>query len=242
MFRKPSRAPEDFAHSQGAGYPQVMHCPDHQLYLVGRISRTFPYQSVIGSLVPRRRQCVQLALPANAGDVQSEDEAVMAIDQLVRPLLGVELFQGLKPLQITEIARRADRIVFRPGDVIVAEDTTGDAAILIVAGEATRVSGPGMAGDVEPVQPGSLVGEMAMLVDTVHSSTVVARSAVRALRISRAELLEQMEADPALAEHFVACISGRLSRLAADLRAVDAALDQTSRDVSAARQSAQTYH
>lgn len=166
----------------------------------------------------------------------------MAIDQLVRPLLGVELFQGLKPLQITEIARRADRIVFRPGDVIVAEDTTGDAAILIVAGEAARVSGPGVGGDVEPVVPGSLVGEMAMLVDTVHSSTVVARSAVRALRISRAELLEQMEADPALAEHFVACISGRLSKLAADLREVDAALDRTQRDVVAARQSAQTYH
>lgn len=166
----------------------------------------------------------------------------MAIDQLVQPLLGVELFQGLKPLQITEIARRADRIVFRPGDVIVAEDTTGDAAILIVAGDAARVSGPGHNGDVEPVVPGSLVGEMAMLVDTVHSSTVVARSDVRALRISRTELLEQMEADPALAEHFVACISGRLTRLAAELRAVDAALGQSSRDVTAIRHSVQTYH
>lgn len=166
----------------------------------------------------------------------------MAIDQLVRPLLSVELFQGLKPLQITEIARRADRIVFQPGDVIVAEDATGDAAILIVAGEATRISGPGIGGDVEPVAPGSLVGEMAMLVDTVHSSTVVARSSVRALRISRSELLEQMEADPALAEHFVARITGRLSRLAADLRAVDAALDMTARDVSAAQQAVQTYH
>ena len=166
----------------------------------------------------------------------------MAIDQLVQPLLGVELFQGLKPLQITEIARRADRIVFRPGDVIVAEDTMGDAAILIVAGDAARVSGPGCAGEDEPVVPGSLVGEMAMLVDAVHSSTVVARSAVRALRISRTELLEQMEADPALAEHFVARISGRLSRLAAELRAVDAALDQSSRDVTSVRQSVTTFH
>lgn len=172
----------------------------------------------------------------------SEGLAVMAIDQLVRPLLGIELFQGLKPLQITEIARRADRIVFRPGDVIVAEDTTGDAAILIIAGDAARVSGPGIGGDVEPVSPGSLVGEMAMLVDTLHSSTVVARSAVRALRISRAELHEQMEADPALAEHFVARISGRLTRLAADLRAVDAALDKTAGDVAAARRTVQTYH
>lgn len=181
-------------------------------------------------------------LPGNARCQTLEGPRVMAIDQLVQPLLGVELFQGLKPLQITEIARRADRIVFRPGDVIVAEDTMGDAAILIVAGDAARVSGPGCAGEDEPVVPGSLVGEMAMLVDAVHSSTVVARSAVRALRISRTELLEQMEADPALAEHFVARISGRLSRLAAELRAVDAALDQSSRDVTTVRQAVKTYH
>ena len=43
----------------------------------------------------------------------------MAIDTLVKPLLRVALFQGLKPLQITEIARLADRIVYRPGEVII---------------------------------------------------------------------------------------------------------------------------
>ncbi len=169
----------------------------------------------------------------------------MAIDAFVQPLLRVELFQGLKPLQITEIARRADRIVFRPGDVIVAEDTTGDAAILIVQGEAARVSGPGCRSEVEPVAPGSLVGEMAMLVDTVHSSTVVARSAVRALRISRAELHEQMAADPDLAEHFVSRITGRLGRLAAELRAIDSVLDRSSRQLGDGRADARvsaTFH
>lgn len=163
----------------------------------------------------------------------------MAIDAIVRPLLGVELFQGLKPLQISEIARRADRIVFKPGDVIVAEDAAGDAAILIIAGEAARISGPGHPGEVEPVAPGSLVGEMAMLVDTVHSSTVVAKSSVRALRISRSELHEQMEADPALAEHFVARISGRLGRLAAELRAIDSALEPPSLPT---RPAVRSYH
>lgn len=166
----------------------------------------------------------------------------MAIDALVRPLLSVELFQGLKPLQITEIARRADRIVFKPGDVIAAEDTVGDAAILIVAGDAARVSGPGMAAGEEAVIPGSLVGEMAMLVDTVHSSTIVAKSAVRALRISRTELHEQMEHDPALAEHFVTQISGRLGRLAAELRAIDAVLSETPGEAAANGRSAHTYH
>lgn len=166
----------------------------------------------------------------------------MALDAFVKPLLGVELFQGLKPLQISEIARRADRIIFKPGDVIVAEDSAGDAAILIIAGEAARVSGPGHPGEIETVAPGSLVGEMAMLVDTVHSSTVVARSAVRALRISRTELHEQMEADPTLAEHFVARISGRLGRLAADLRAIDEALGGPQPAANAKRAAGRLVH
>ena len=66
----------------------------------------------------------------------------MAIDALVKPLLQLPLFRGLKPMQITEIVRRADRIVYRPGDVIIEEHAEADAAIVLVEGEAVRVSGP----------------------------------------------------------------------------------------------------
>ncbi len=169
----------------------------------------------------------------------------MAIDAIVKPLLGIDLFRGLKPLQITEIARRADRIVYRPGDVIVSEDATGDAAILIIAGDARRVSGPGLSVDdmdAEPVVPGSLVAEMAMLVDTVHSSTVVAKSAVRALKISRFEMQEQMLEDPALAHHFMNRITGRLSQLAQDMRAIDSVLAESTARTQSASPAAQTLH
>lgn len=169
----------------------------------------------------------------------------MAIDAIVKPLLGVELFRGLKPLQITEIARRADRIVYRPGDVIVSEDACGDAAILIIAGDARRVSGPGVeddGGEAEPVAPGSLVAEMAMLVDTIHSSTVVAKSTVRALKISRLEMQQQMLEDPGLAEHFMERITGRLSQLADNLRAIDQVLAETTRRTQPMTQPAQTFH
>lgn len=150
----------------------------------------------------------------------------MAIDALVKPLLQIAIFRGLKPLQITEIARRAERIVYRPGETIIEEDCIGDAAVLIVSGDAVRVSGPEHAGSPEPVVPGSLVGEMAMLVESIHSSTVVARGNVRAMRINRSELLHQMEQDPSLADHFLERISGRLRLLAEDLRAADRALDK----------------
>lgn len=149
----------------------------------------------------------------------------MAIDAFVKSLLRVALFQGLKPLQITEIARNADRIVFRPGEVIIRESEIGDAAVLIISGEAVRVRGPELKLPAEPVAEGSLVGEMAMLIETEHTSTVVARSAVRALRITRDALRAQMLEDSSLAHHFVDRISGRLKALAEELRHADLTLD-----------------
>jgi hypothetical protein len=40
----------------------------------------------------------------------------MAIDRVVAPLLRVPLFAGLKPLQITEIARQAEKLRSGPTD------------------------------------------------------------------------------------------------------------------------------
>jgi len=145
----------------------------------------------------------------------------MSVSELVKPLLRVALFQGLKPLQLTEIARRAERIVYKPGDKIIGENEEGDAAILVVSGEVRRVAGVGVGGEYEVVPPGSLLGEMAMLVETEHSSTIVAHDKVRALRITREALHEQMAEDNGLAQHFVKAISARLSAIAEELRAVD---------------------
>ena len=145
----------------------------------------------------------------------------MAIDFLVRPLLQVPIFRGLKPLQITEIARRAARILYQPGDYIVRSGEAADAAILIVSGDAVRVEGLERGKPATSVLPGSLLVEMAMLIETEASATVLARTAVKALRISRTDMLRQMGEDHALAHHFVGHISGRLTRLAAELRQVD---------------------
>lgn len=146
----------------------------------------------------------------------------MATDALVLPLLNVPLFQGLKPLQLSEIARRADRIVYKPGDVIVAAHDEADAAVLLVSGEAVRTEGPGLeAGGNEAIPAGALIAEMTMLIETECTSTVVARTPVRALRITRSEMLALMTADPTLAEHFIDKISGRLSTFVEELREID---------------------
>lgn len=148
----------------------------------------------------------------------------MAIDALVKPFLFLPLFKGLRPLQITEIVRRADRIVYRPGDVIIEEDQAGDAAIVIISGDAVRTTGLESGAAAEPVPEGAIIGELAMLIETVHSATIIARGTVKALRLSRSEMHAQMADDPRLAEHLTQQIAARLSRLASEIQAVDQAL------------------
>lgn len=151
----------------------------------------------------------------------------MSISVLARQLIAQEIFRGLSPLQLTEIVRQSDRVVYRPGQYIIETGASADAAVVIIAGDAIRFpdhpSGQG-AMQAEALSAGSLLSELAMLVDHVHGATVIAHTTVRALRITREALQEQMRDDPHLADHFVERIAERLSRVATELRLIDHAL------------------
>lgn len=151
----------------------------------------------------------------------------MAIDPLVAPLLRVELFQGLKPLQITEIARTAERMVFREGDMITVAGTQGDAAYVVVAGACEWVADlHATAG--EPIEIGSMIGEMAMFIEHVYGATVVARGQVRCLKINRETMHKLMLDDRALAQHLTQKIALRLHRVGQELRDLESAADEHS--------------
>lgn len=148
----------------------------------------------------------------------------MPIDKLVAPLLRAPLFAGLKPLQITEIARQAERHRFRPGEIITRAGEPAHGAFLVAAGMADRLAEPGTNDMPDVVQPGSLIGELAMLVEHRYGSTVIARERVLCLKILRSTLLAQMQDDISLAHHFHRHIAERLSQVASELRRIDDAL------------------
>ena len=131
----------------------------------------------------------------------------MSISVLARQLMSQEIFRGLSPLQLTEIVRQSERIVYGPGETIV---------------EAGAARGAGL--NAQAIGTGSLLSELAMLVEHEHGATVVAHTTVRALRITRAGLHAQMLDDPDLAGHFVDRITERLNRVADELRRIDHAL------------------
>jgi CRP-like cAMP-binding protein len=156
--------------------------------------------------------------------MRSAGNSSMTADLIVKQLTRLPIFRGLTLRQLSEIARNAEPTSFSPGAMIIEQNADADAAILLFAGEAVRVSGPELRSRLEPIPAGSLLGEPAMLVDTQYGSTVVARSHVQAVRITRDKLHAQMLNDPAIAERLVQSLAGRLHHLADELREVDAVL------------------
>lgn len=152
----------------------------------------------------------------------------MAIDALVKPLLAQPLFRGLSPFQLTEIVRCAERIIYRSGDALVVERQLSDAAIVVISGTCLRIDDngdPAQRSRGEVVPEGSIIAELAMLVEIEHTTTIIAQGPVKALRLPRQKVIALMHEDPSLAEHFSACITSRLKLLANDLKAIDTIAD-----------------
>lgn len=120
-------------------------------------------------------------------------------------------------------------MLFRPGHKIVRAGMPGDAAYLLLAGDACAV---GHDGQSLPIEPGSLIGELAMLIDHDYAVTVVCNSQVRAIRLGRDMLEALMMTDPDIADHFVAGLSSRLKRVANELRRIDQMLARAGETVS----------
>lgn len=169
----------------------------------------------------------------------------MATDALTQALRQIALFAGLSPLRITEIARRADRIVYKPRQVITIANQPIDAAIVIFSGTAERISGPGLKQSPQQLHAGTIIAELAMLVEMVPASSVVALTQVRALRLARTEMHKLIAEDPTLGEHFITKAVARLKDVEASMRHIEselaAVLDQDVQESCSKADSAKTY-
>lgn len=148
----------------------------------------------------------------------------MAIDTVVASLLRIPIFAGLKPLQVTEVARRGVHSEFRRGQLITRAGAAGDAAYLVLSGDAECLSERGSR--PEPIAPGSLLGELAMFVDHVYGVTAIAGGPVHCLKLTRAAMHEQMREDPDVANRLARVIRERLTRIAHELREINRLLEE----------------
>ncbi len=146
------------------------------------------------------------------------------LDQKIELLRQVPLFACLTEAQLGVIADAGEKRFFEAGENIIALDEKGSAAFLIMSGKAGCMKHERGQAFVEDLWPGTLVGELGMLVETVHGVTVAANERLRALAFSKEAFRAIMEAQPAIATHIAGKLLTRLHGLAAQLREVDSKL------------------
>jgi flavin reductase (DIM6/NTAB) family NADH-FMN oxidoreductase RutF len=122
-----------------------------------------------------------------------------------RVLGNPRVFSSLPAELLQPILDAGVERVYEAGEAIMRVGEPGDSMALVVEGSATIERG----GRRIPVEPGELVGEIAVLDGGPRTATVVADSRSRVLEIGRDDLLRALEADPRAATALIAVLASR---------------------------------
>lgn len=132
-------------------------------------------------------------------------------------LEAVPLFSASTPRELMRIGHLVEEVEFHEHEPILREGEHGSEVYVLVDGTASvDISGRYIA----TVGPGELVGEMAAVTGAPRTASVVARSRVKALALSRDALAIIFDECPSVARRMLRIIVRRL-RAAQNVRAGD---------------------
>lgn len=142
----------------------------------------------------------------------------MSLDDDVRHLMNVPLFANVEPKRLKLLAYTSERVSFPAGAVVFGQGEAGDAAYVILAGEAAVVVDT----DTGPITVARLgknafVGEIAILTDVPRTAGVTAASDLLTLRITKERFLQFMEEFPSMAVEITKGLARRLDATTAEL-------------------------
>jgi CRP/FNR family transcriptional regulator, cyclic AMP receptor protein len=140
------------------------------------------------------------------------------VKERIEALQSIVLFKGLGQTHIERIARIAEEIELKKGQVLFREGEPGDRLFAILDGK-VRISRqiPGVGEEALAIlSAGDHFGEMAIIDDDVRSGDALAHEHCRLLTISKAAIQDLMFTDLALAHeilwNLVRSLSERLRR------------------------------
>ena len=137
----------------------------------------------------------------------------MSLKEEYELLRRVPYFAEIEPAKLKLLAFMSERVAFDPGKRLFRQGDPGDAAYLIIAGEA-EVSAETPTGPLVLATLGAneIVGEMAILGDVPRAATVSAKGRLVTLRISKEPFMRMVREFPSMA---VAMMQELAERLAA---------------------------
>jgi CRP/FNR family cyclic AMP-dependent transcriptional regulator len=136
----------------------------------------------------------------------------------VELLRRVPLFAGIEPGKLKLLAYTSDVVTYRAGQVLFRKGDVGDAAYVIIAGEAqVSVTTPSGEVPVAQLRDGDFLGEIAILCDTPRTATITAVSELKTLRIRKEPFFQLMKQFPEMALEMTRLLAERLTRTTAEL-------------------------
>jgi len=147
----------------------------------------------------------------------------MSIDDDIAFLEQVPMLAQLGESALRILAIGAESYSVSEGETLFAPGESADCAYVVQHG--SFVIKPQAANGLESIaEPGSLLSESALLIETPRHATATAREDSIVLRISRAMFLKMLESNPRAAQQLRALFASRADQLARDFEKVHAIL------------------
>ena len=151
----------------------------------------------------------------------------MSIKEEVDILRNIPLFAKLEPAKLKLLAFTSERLNFAPGQPLFNQGDPGDAAYVIIDGEADVLVDTA-AGKTRVATFGrnAIVGEIAILCDVPRTATVVAKSPLTVLRIAKDTFFRLVTEFPQMAVEIMRELAHRLEEANHRLTSANAKIKQ----------------
>lgn len=142
----------------------------------------------------------------------------MSIEDEVSVMRRIPLFAHINTQKLKLLAFTSERIVFEPGHVLFRQGDEGDAAYVIIDGEAdVLVDAPKGPVSVAKVERNAFVGEVAILCDVPRTASIKALTRLDTLKITKSQFLELLTEYPELSVEIMKTLARRLARTSLEL-------------------------
>jgi CRP-like cAMP-binding protein len=147
----------------------------------------------------------------------------MSLDRDIALFARVPLFEGLAADHLRLLAFSAVRLELKGGSVLFEKGASAKSGYVVARGAIELIEGTGDKRRVVALCPaGTLIGEMALFVETKRPATAVALGETQIIELGGAAVMRMVREYPQVAERLYALLAGRLAGTVSELAALRA--------------------
>ncbi len=155
----------------------------------------------------------------------------MSLTKDVEVLRNIPLFAKVEPARLKLLAFTSERLEYLSGDELFHQGDFGDAAYIILEGEADiLVDTAKGAVNIATLGKNQIIGEIALLCDVPRTATVVAHGDLETLRVSKDGFFHLVTQFPQVGVEVMRELASKLNRTTEALTAARARLDELDKD------------